>query len=827
MIKTTANVAMAATTSIEKINWGGRYAFSLFICLMLVSVFVRGQQLSCGTVCTPEMAAHIQIPTTTLPFSQRSLVEIPIKIHVVCSGSNASSCYNEAAINNALTFLNDTYVDVPMQFYECGARDFIYNSPYYNFTYNTANEALLTSDHDVRNVINIYFVNTISGSQGAAAYTYLPTFGNVDRVFISTDNIAHTEHLLAHEIGHYFGLFHTHGNGTPSSTDELVNGDNCLTAGDKVCDTPADPAKSQNINYTATACVYPFSTSESPISCDNFCDDNDQIYTPLGNNLMFYAYCNLGSFNTFTQGQRDRIWNGYTTYRTYLNDAGDLVLRDGVSDVGQEPNNQVGDILGWNDMWQSPDIWNRTSQPTNLALNASERIHQDPEYKIIPAPNTGSPLYPESVYNYLCAAVTNRGCSSTPASSTIKLYWTRARSGELWPSHWYLSTSNILTDDTPYWGCDANILSGSVTMAGGAEVTTLRPFNPNYSPSGVSGAAVNPFDVYQSISIPIPALNPGQTHYVAQKWLVPDPHCYNIISSDQNVSTEWPMICFLARLEGPTEPMHNEVDNVVVTDNIKSNNNIVTRNSAFVDLLPGGISSGKVVKLLLENIATYPTNVTLNLRDFTKANLAPFLSYGGSITLILSPELWAKWVAGGSKGDGIQVAQERYLTVTDPNIANLRGIYLLSGEKYDVGVRFALNGSGKAPLKLTEAKTFDFMLWHQTEANETEPMGGGMFKVTIHPTTELGLSTNTPMSVLPNPTIGMATLNYLIDQPDYVSLLVTDINGRLVKTIISNQYHEIGVHQTSFDGTNLPKGIYFCTLTTPTQHYTTKIMLVQ
>lgn len=103
------------------------------------------------------------------------------------------------------------------------------------------------------------------------------------------------------------------------------------------------------------------------------------------------------------------------------------------------------------------------------------------------------------------------------------------------------------------------------------------------------------------------------------------------------------MICFLARLEGPTEPMHNEVNNVVVTDNIKSNNNIVTRNSAFVDLLPGGISSGKVVKLLLENIATYPTNVTLNFRDFTKANLAPFLSYGGSITLILSPELWAKW----------------------------------------------------------------------------------------------------------------------------------------------------------------------------------------
>lgn len=35
------------------------------------------------------------------------------------------------------------------------------------------------------------------------------------------------------------------------------------------------------------------------------------------------------------------------------------------------------------------------------------------------------------------------------------------------------------------------------------------------------------------------------------------------------------------------------------------------------------------------------------------------------------------------------------------------------------------------------------------------------------------------------------------------------------------------IYQTSFEGTNLPKGIYFCTLTTRTQHYTTKIMLVQ
>lgn len=42
--------------------------------------------------------------------------------------------------------------------------------------------------------------------------------------------------VLAHQLGHYFGLLHTFEN-----RNELVNGTNCDTAGDMICDTPADP----------------------------------------------------------------------------------------------------------------------------------------------------------------------------------------------------------------------------------------------------------------------------------------------------------------------------------------------------------------------------------------------------------------------------------------------------------------------------------------------------------------------------------------------------------------------------------------------------------
>ena len=54
-----------------------------------------------------------------------------------------------------------------------------------------------------------------------------------------TNNI--TTHFMSHEMGHCLGLFHTfHGLCEGGSMNELVDGSNCLTAGDFVCDTPAD-----------------------------------------------------------------------------------------------------------------------------------------------------------------------------------------------------------------------------------------------------------------------------------------------------------------------------------------------------------------------------------------------------------------------------------------------------------------------------------------------------------------------------------------------------------------------------------------------------------
>jgi len=54
-----------------------------------------------------------------------------------------------------------------------------------------------------------------------------------------------------HEVGHYFDLFHTH---ETAYGRECVDGSNCTTAGDRLCDTPADPGLgAHNVN---DACQY-------------------------------------------------------------------------------------------------------------------------------------------------------------------------------------------------------------------------------------------------------------------------------------------------------------------------------------------------------------------------------------------------------------------------------------------------------------------------------------------------------------------------------------------------------------------------------------------
>jgi hypothetical protein len=124
---------------------------------------------------------------------------------------------------------------------------------------------------------------------------------------------------LTHELGHYFGLVHTHqdtepgSNNSPPQNPEFVDGTDSNIRGDKLTDTPADP--------NAKFCM---PNSCNPKFCDNNLIDlnpkNPLPYQPNRFNLMSYYYptyrCGTSgafSFSTMQkeimQGDRSDYWS--------------------------------------------------------------------------------------------------------------------------------------------------------------------------------------------------------------------------------------------------------------------------------------------------------------------------------------------------------------------------------------------------------------------------------------------------------------------------------------------------------------------------------------
>lgn len=109
--------------------------------------------------------------------------------------------------------------------------------------------------------------------------------------------------VLTHEMGHFFSLGHTfEGNGI-----ENVDGSNCQTAGDGLCDTPADPFVDGDpmSDYINGNCEF-INTKQ---------DANGEYYTPdVGNIMSYYDCAKCG----FTWEQLNKMAQAYLSATTKL-----------------------------------------------------------------------------------------------------------------------------------------------------------------------------------------------------------------------------------------------------------------------------------------------------------------------------------------------------------------------------------------------------------------------------------------------------------------------------------------------------------------------------
>ena len=315
--------------------------------IALLPFYISSQNSSeaiCGTVTTSETldyfnelkpqlknyeAAFMSSKKTQKNSKSISKNYIPIKAHIIRS-SNGDGGMDTSELENAITNLNTTFGNAFMEFFLCDGINYINNDSFYHFKSNQ--EQSLVDANNVSGVINIYFTETIenASNENVCGYTYNKK--NYD-VIVMQNGCAGNDSSLAHELGHYLSLIHTHGADNTCMTKELVNGNNCSSDGDQICDTPADPKLTmQNIN---SFCRY--------IGTET--DSNGDSYAPDTKNIMSYSM--KGCRSHFSEQQLTRMYAYFMTTKSYLACGGENSETKIVKSTNVKiyPNPITGDVI--------------------------------------------------------------------------------------------------------------------------------------------------------------------------------------------------------------------------------------------------------------------------------------------------------------------------------------------------------------------------------------------------------------------------------------------------------------------------------------------------
>lgn len=211
---------------------------------------------------------HIKISTEGNPSIID--VQIPIALHLVAKTNGVGRARIETALE-VLCELNELYLNTGIQFYLVyEGLNFIDNDGIFDDSHLFANEMAMESERK-DSCINVFILNSVGANNVVALYD-----SQRDWVVLQRSVFTQGDRTLAHEIGHFFALLHPHfgwdgqawdidihGNPSPEiasngqTPTEKMDGSNCSTAGDFLCDTPPDYnfglSWQQSCNYNGEA----------------------------------------------------------------------------------------------------------------------------------------------------------------------------------------------------------------------------------------------------------------------------------------------------------------------------------------------------------------------------------------------------------------------------------------------------------------------------------------------------------------------------------------------------------------------------------------------
>lgn len=270
------------------------------VLLFLISLFLLNAmtyaQTSCGAIINDTYKQYELKKSISPVYPEKVYKQLDITLFIFAEDSNQYVAYRDSFIDS-IAAVNDAFKPIELSFVVCSTA-WMQSHMFRTIRNEEREEQEMMILFTNPGTINMYCVDNVSSGGGeVGGYAAMP-FGG-DHVVLAKSA---TSKVVIHELGHFFGLYHTHESATYGA--EFVDGSNCATAGDRFCDTPAD----FNLANAAIAsdCSYP----------QRFVDGHGEVYAPTVANYMSYSSdqckCN------FTREQYRKMAQMYFAARTDL-----------------------------------------------------------------------------------------------------------------------------------------------------------------------------------------------------------------------------------------------------------------------------------------------------------------------------------------------------------------------------------------------------------------------------------------------------------------------------------------------------------------------------
>lgn len=275
----------------------------------------------------------------------RETIYVPVKFHLVAEDDGSGRVDIEDMLDQ-LCDLNAEFSETGFVFYLDDGFNLIDNTQAYEApTLGAGVAEMLRARRGVgQEAMNVFV--TLNARQGEIENGTVLGFYAIenDWIVIRQNQIGNSNNTLAHEIGHYFSLKHPHSgwesepweesrHGNPVLINrvngvqiELVDGSNCNTAGDQLCDTPPD----YNFGLAWDSRCPPFNV--------NVQDRNRDTIIPQQNNFMSYFIgCEPYIFSSdqnnlmmaeYNSARRSSIRTGFTPNLADIENTLELVSPD-------------------------------------------------------------------------------------------------------------------------------------------------------------------------------------------------------------------------------------------------------------------------------------------------------------------------------------------------------------------------------------------------------------------------------------------------------------------------------------------------------------------